>query len=824
MTANEGEPLKLECHPPYGFPAPRVNWMILDSENNLITINDTRILADPEGNLWFSNVTLNDTTNNFYYICVATCIQNSVNRMAGSVSLNVIPNINSNLENHIEPVQQYVSRKNETGLLRNTIKLFCVYGGTPLPNILWSKDGESIKTTGHIFLEYGGKKLIIENATFDDSGTYTCDISNGIGNSQAYSIRLDIHVAPNFIIEPNFENAMAKDTVEFKCEATGIPQPYINWIHNGRLISNDESNPRMSVNSNNSLVIENIEPEDIGNYGCNASNIHGYIYKDVYLNINGSHPIVIDHMPSEEATVGHSAILKCPIIGSPRPLIIWYRNGVEVDENRYKIESNYDLDISNITKSDEGEYKCKGLNRFGSTETFVNLEVKRPTIILNQPETYNVLKGGSITLPCYVFVDTESELKVTWSFNGYEIYLENDPRFSINEDNSLSISDVTEDDFGFYECSAYTELDDDKITIELIVQDSSSYDELQIIEAPQNQKVSTGTNVTFRCQAYSKNASYIIYNWFKDEKEIFFENNSQYILNSDNSMTIPNVISLHNGNYICDVSDGEQNINQSATLNVQDVSEPPPTIFRHISEPEQMITTTLKTGGHRITTIFVSPEYSKIIAGNSVKFYCNVTVDDPVMVNVTWKHNNKTIDIENDLRFSEDNDYTFIIADVKSTDSGHYTCVATTNYDEVEASLELIVRDTPLEFLYRPKSLMVKLGDSARFNCQVNDNYLVNIDWLVGASEFNSKYFMRYQISDNNTLLINQVTKLDRNYYTCAASVGDVTIKARARLLIVPVTEETTEKPSKVNNEEIPNEDIQIGLDSDENITGKIDI
>lgn len=37
--------------------------------------------------------------------------------------------------------------------------------------------------------------------------------------------------------------------------------------------------------TSNSIIITDLEKKDTGNYGCNATSSIGYVYKDVYINV-----------------------------------------------------------------------------------------------------------------------------------------------------------------------------------------------------------------------------------------------------------------------------------------------------------------------------------------------------------------------------------------------------------------------------------------------------------------------------------------------------------------------------------------------------------
>jgi len=95
---------------------------------------------------------------------------------------------------------------------------------------------------------------------------------------------------PYFTEEPENVNAAEDETIEFHCKASGVPEPQIKWIHNGRPITEGAVNPRRKVTPN-SIVIHNLKKNDTGNYGCNATNSLGYVYKDVYVNVLGKYPL-----------------------------------------------------------------------------------------------------------------------------------------------------------------------------------------------------------------------------------------------------------------------------------------------------------------------------------------------------------------------------------------------------------------------------------------------------------------------------------------------------------------------------------------------------
>ena len=84
------------------------------------------------------------------------------------------------------------------------MKLWCIYGGTPLPEIRWRKQGGALPWGRTTFDNYG-KTLVIKHVDFADAGDYTCEASNGVGLAKSHSIELKVLAKPRFILEPEIQ-------------------------------------------------------------------------------------------------------------------------------------------------------------------------------------------------------------------------------------------------------------------------------------------------------------------------------------------------------------------------------------------------------------------------------------------------------------------------------------------------------------------------------------------------------------------------------------------------------------------------------------------
>ena len=76
---------------------------------------------------------------------------------------------------------------------------------------------------------------------------------------------------------------------------------------------------------------------------------------------------------------GQTARLRCPITGSPAPLVTWSHRGEGIGWSwtRYR-QNRRNLKIKKAVKQDTGPYVCKGTNGFGNAEVQINLIVIDP--------------------------------------------------------------------------------------------------------------------------------------------------------------------------------------------------------------------------------------------------------------------------------------------------------------------------------------------------------------------------------------------------------------------------------------------------------------
>lgn len=283
IEVQAGQPLKLECKAPNGYPKPSIVWLIQTDIGAIKNIDNPRVTLDPAGNLWFSSVIQSDANRDSYYVCSASSYFINEYKLGNRIKLNVIPyNANTKSLSGTPPTPQYVSPPDVIALRGKKVEFFCLYHGVPIPKIAWSKNGKPIENDERVILENYGKSLKIKNTDVEDEGKYSCEASSEIGEKQISNFQLKLEFPPHFINEPQSQNATLNGDFEIKCETEGVPVPKVQWFFNG---VEETSTARREITTTRVLV-KDTQKSDKGNYACVVSNTHGYVSRNIYINVH----------------------------------------------------------------------------------------------------------------------------------------------------------------------------------------------------------------------------------------------------------------------------------------------------------------------------------------------------------------------------------------------------------------------------------------------------------------------------------------------------------------------------------------------------------
>lgn len=122
--------------------------------------------------------------------------------------------------------------------------------------------------------------------------------------------------------------------------------------------------------------------------------------------------------------IGRNVTIVCNPEGAPKPTIQWSYNQMMIGNGgRYIVLQNGNLIITQVMKSDEGNYTCDASNRVGRALGSTYLYVEDGTYI-EQPINSEIIANINQTffLPCLAYKPQNIDITYLWRFNGEEIY------------------------------------------------------------------------------------------------------------------------------------------------------------------------------------------------------------------------------------------------------------------------------------------------------------------------------------------------------------------------------------------------------------------
>ncbi|KAM8750866.1 neuronal cell adhesion molecule-like isoform 2-T2 [Acanthopagrus schlegelii] len=480
IVVQEGVSLVLPCRPPVGLPPPIIFWM----DNYFQKLpQSSRVSQSLNGDLYFANVLREDSRND--YICYARFPYTQTIQQKQPITVKVLnmDAINDTMAAFYNDTDLFSEEpaddrkptflvpsgpsSSKTVLRGQVLEMECIAEGLPTPEISWTKVSGVLPAKRTSFLHYQ-RTLRIVNVSESDAGDYRCTGRNQLG-SVHHTIHVTVKAAPYWIsgTPRNLVLAPGENGV-LTCRASGTPKPSITWAMNGIPIENSPKDLSRKV-EDDTIIFTDVQTGSSAVYQCNVSNDYGYLLSNAFVNVLSEPPRVLTPANKVYQVIkNHRALMDCASFGSPIPKIEWFKDSRSstLDGDPYIHHDNGTLEIQVAQAVNSGKYTCVARNMLGIYENHIYLEVKEPTRILKQPEYKVVQRGRSAVFECKVKHDPSLIPTMTWLKDDGE--LPDDERLIVDSD-SLTITDVTENDAGVYTCIMNTTLDHDSASAELTV-------------------------------------------------------------------------------------------------------------------------------------------------------------------------------------------------------------------------------------------------------------------------------------------------------------------------------------------------------------------
>ncbi|CDS40470.1 roundabout 2 [Echinococcus multilocularis] len=252
-----------------------------------------------------------------------------------------------------------------------------------------------------------------------------------------------------------YENQMTS----LQCRVRNDGPVVIDWYRNESKLSETLEYRIESTKLSDDIIISElffrISRKTVGAYYCNSSNEFGWTVSslaNVFIAFMEEDFIV--EPQSKAPSIGETVILLCePPSGSPKPVVIWYKDGKEVElSSRIQIVDGTSLRIEKVAWVDSGIYFCVAKSpAFEKSSKKAYLHVRQRPLFLVAPESQSVPVNGIVEFACRV--SGEPLPTLTWRRDP-PVPAISTTRSMLLADGSLKLMNIQLEDAGDYVCQA----------------------------------------------------------------------------------------------------------------------------------------------------------------------------------------------------------------------------------------------------------------------------------------------------------------------------------------------------------------------------------
>ncbi|XP_063689095.1 hemicentin-2-like isoform X3 [Bolinopsis microptera] len=397
----------------------------------------------------------------------------------------------------VMPIITYISPNDEVREYES-FWLDCLYEGEPTPTLQWKHNNAPLRRD-HVIFPNGTLK--ITSATRFDSGAYQCTVTNRQG-SRSKDVIITVRSKARIENIPSLQYPITGERSTLICEVSGYPFPTVEWWKNGvRLQTNTYNQNGFSKVGSNLIIQDPESTQHDGLYTCKASNDFGSDSSVTQVRVYDL-PSVTRVSGCDSVTADMECSIVCEARGKPLPVLTWrFKEGNETviaqsTNERYYVRSmdsdssvpyrELTLTFKKVQGSDSKTYFCHAENPAGKTSTAHQVKVRYQAVIESPPlPTYEVPIGATLTITCKARGEPLPQIKWT----GPKGTLPPNGRATIDENSSLILMNIQNDDEGEYTCTAdnnkvANDFDFDVVSSSTTVKVTSKGTPLTVIDNP----------------------------------------------------------------------------------------------------------------------------------------------------------------------------------------------------------------------------------------------------------------------------------------------------------------------------------------------------
>ncbi|KAM6922089.1 obscurin [Xenentodon cancila] len=566
--------------------------------------------------------------------------------------------------------------------------------------------------------------LLIHDVEPQDIGIYFCDT----GDVQS-SAKLTVTELPPFFQE-ELQSVEAEEgaSASLYCELSKLGVP-VQWKKDGLPIRASRKYETRQDGCFLQLYIKDLKLEDSGSYSCEA----GTAETTATVSVIELPPFFKKELRRVEAEEGGAASLQCEL-SKPGVSVEWKKNRVPLRASRkYAMKLDgclHQLHISELKPEDGGSYTCQA----GGAETTANLSVKElPPYFKKDLQNIKANEGGTVVLCCEV---SKAGVSVQWKRNTLPLRASGKYEMS-HEGNLLQliVKELKPEDSGSYTCQAGAI----ETTATVSVKELPPF----FKEHLKRLAVEEGSTVCLRCEVSKAG---LPVQWKKNRLPI--RENRKYKVKHDGcdlQLIIEGAAIEDGGSYSCQAGTVE-------TTAAVTVKERPPFFKEELKSVEA-------------------------VEGGAAALCCEASKPG---LSVQWKKNK--LPLRNGRKYEMKQEGFLLqlrIKDLKSEDSGSYTCQA----GSAETSATVSVKELPLFFKKELQNVEAEEGCTVSLCCELSKPG-VSVQWKKARLPLRAS--RKYEINHDGSLLqlnIKDLKPEDSGTYTCQAGSVETTANVVVREL-----------------------------------------
>uniref|UniRef100_G1KFS2 Obscurin, cytoskeletal calmodulin and titin-interacting RhoGEF n=1 Tax=Anolis carolinensis TaxID=28377 RepID=G1KFS2_ANOCA len=592
--------------------------------------------------------------------------------------------------------------------------------------VKWYKDNKEIHPGQKYEMVSDGvyRKLLINEAEFEDEGIYTCDAIDEKSSAQFYVEEQSINIVKELKDVEVIEPAEARFECEISIQSVKPPK----WSLRGEVLQASKDILIEQEGKIHRLILRKTDVDMTGTIqlaiGKSKSSAN-LVVKDLQVTITRQ-------LEDKVVMETHSVVLSCDFKPSPKT-VEWYRDHTLIEASeRFKIKRekySAELKILKLNVGDSGVYKCKA----GSTETKATLTVlERKVEITKHLQDVETEEESCAAFSCELSEDSDD---VEWFLNDTHLFPNNFNEIkSLGKVHSLTLKHVMPEDSGMVTIKVNKKVTE---SARLKVKEKPAVFMKSLDDVVGEER---GT-ITLECEVSKTKVKPI---WKKEGLELTpGEKYEMLQAGKTLGLVIHDLSKSDAGLYTCDLGTEVA----KSKVNIQELNVG--------------ITKRLKN--------------TEVLEGESCTFECVLSHES--VEDCHWLLNGTEVGHEGRFRaFNKGRKYTLNIKKALPSDAGEVVFSGR----DLNSKALLVVKEKPAEFTKKLEDKTTVVGQEVSLSCDMS-KWDSNVKWCKEGKEIRRS--QKYDIRQEGTraiLIIHDASVKDSGEYTCETEIS----KTKARLTV----------------------------------------